>query len=168
MGKKAKRFSLKMLCATAILSVMVSTGCPKMTSTGQSAGEKQVAPQAGPVPQEAKQEALPANSSPGFPAAPSPVSQAAPPASAAVPSAPEAAQDPIAAGSVLLNPAQSQDAQKIQTRLAEFGLYKGAIDGIWGKGSRASLKAFKEQNGLESSDQWDRETQILLFRGTGK
>jgi peptidoglycan hydrolase-like protein with peptidoglycan-binding domain len=56
----------------------------------------------------------------------------------------------------------------IQTRLAELGLYKGAIDGKWGRGSRAALKAFKEKNALGDPETWDRETQILLFRETGK
>jgi peptidoglycan hydrolase-like protein with peptidoglycan-binding domain len=52
----------------------------------------------------------------------------------------------------------------IQARLSELGLYKGSIDGIWGKGSQAALRAFKEQNSLSSPGKWDKETQMLLFR----
>ena len=52
----------------------------------------------------------------------------------------------------------------IQTRLAEMGLYKAAIDGIWGKGSEAALKAFKEKNSLSNPGSWDKETQMLLFK----
>jgi peptidoglycan hydrolase-like protein with peptidoglycan-binding domain len=82
--------------------------------------------------------------------------------------APEPAKDPIASGLTLLNPAVQKDAQMIQTRLSDLGLYKGPIDGIWGKGSAAGLKAFKEQNALADPDKWDRETQVLLFRETGQ
>jgi peptidoglycan hydrolase-like protein with peptidoglycan-binding domain len=59
-----------------------------------------------------------------------------------------------------------QDTKKIQTRLAELGLYSGTIDGIWGKGSQASLKSFKKKQSLKNPDKWDKETQLLLFRGT--
>ena len=82
--------------------------------------------------------------------------------------APGAEEGPISSGSVLLNPAVPKDAKTIQSRLTEQGLYRGAIDGIWGKLSRAALKSFKEQNSLENPDKWDKETQILLFRGTNK
>jgi len=82
--------------------------------------------------------------------------------------APAAEEGPISSGSILLNPAVSKDARVIQSRLAELGLYQGAIDGIWGKMSRAGLKSFKEQNSLENPEKWDKETQILLFRGTNK
>ena len=81
---------------------------------------------------------------------------------------PVAEEGPIASGLVLLNFAVSKDAKIIQSRLAELGLYQGAIDGIWGKLSRAALKSFKEQNSLENPGKWDKETQMLLFRGTNK
>lgn len=75
----------------------------------------------------------------------------------------EASQDPIASGSILLNPSISQDAKTIQSRLAELGFYKGTIDGLWGKGSRTALKSFKEKNSLKKPDSWDKETQMALF-----
>jgi len=65
-----------------------------------------------------------------------------------------------------LNPAVPQDARIIQTRLTELGFYELPIDGIWGKGSRTALMAFKEENSLGSSDTWDDETQTLLLRET--
>ncbi len=77
-------------------------------------------------------------------------------------------QDPLASGAVFLDPSKSNDAQTIQGRLAELGLYKGGIDGVWGKGSRAALRAFKEKNGLPNPDKWDKETQMLLFKGAAK
>ena len=84
----------------------------------------------------------------------------------AAPSSSESTLDPIASGSTLLNPAVPWDAEMIQTRLAKLGLYGGPIDGIWGKGSRAGLKAFKEKNSLENPEKWDKKTQVLLFSGT--
>jgi len=37
----------------------------------------------------------------------------------------------------------------IQERLAHYGFYTGAIDGVIGKGSKAAIKAFQEANGLK-------------------
>jgi peptidoglycan hydrolase-like protein with peptidoglycan-binding domain len=104
------------------------------------------------------------------PAAPSP--PPAPPAAAAAPPAAspseapppaEPPQDPVAAGAVLLDPSVSDDAKTIQRRLADLGYYKMAIDGAWGRGSRAALRAYKETNGLPQDEQWDKGTQIALF-----
>jgi Putative peptidoglycan binding domain len=72
--------------------------------------------------------------------------------------------DPIANGSVFLNPSDPQDVQTIQGRLAELGFYSGGIDGIWGKESREALRAFKEKNSLPHPESWDRQTQMFLFR----
>jgi len=83
-------------------------------------------------------------------------------------SAAETSQDPIASGSVLLNPSIPQDAKTIQSRLAERGFYKGTVDGLWGKSSKAALKAFKDKNSLKNPNVWDKETQIMLFKGMGK
>jgi len=76
--------------------------------------------------------------------------------------------DPLASGTVLLTPSNPQDAQTIQGRLAELGFYSGPVDGIWGKGSQAALREFKEKNSLANPEQWDKETQVHLFKGTSK
>jgi hypothetical protein len=52
--------------------------------------------------------------------------------------------------------------------LAEVGFYSGPVDGIWGRDSRAALRAFKEKSGLKNPEQWDKETQVHLFKGTSK
>ncbi|MBP1708907.1 MAG: hypothetical protein H6Q40_696 [Deltaproteobacteria bacterium] len=75
-------------------------------------------------------------------------------------------QNPISSGAIVLDPSVPLDARKIQARLADLGLYDGTIDGIWGKGSRAGLRLFKEEHSLKNPDTWDKETQMLLFRGT--
>ena len=80
----------------------------------------------------------------------------------------KALQELISSGSVLLTPDVVFDAKLIQIGLQEAGLYKGNIDGIWGKGSRAALKAYKEKNSLGNPEQWDKETQILLFGSVKK
>ncbi len=77
-------------------------------------------------------------------------------------------EDPIAAGVVVLNPSVAKDAKMIQERLSDLGLYKAGVDGIWGKGSRAALKKFKEKNSLRNPDKWDRETQLALFKKTSQ
>ena len=67
---------------------------------------------------------------------------------------------------VLMDPGKSKaDAVAMQTRLAELGYYKSGIDGVWGRGSRGSLKKFKTVNKLPSDSIWNRETQNLLFSG---
>lgn len=85
----------------------------------------------------------------------------------AAPTSSQSTLYPIASRPTLLNPAAPRDAEMIQIRLAKLELYGGPIDGIWGKGSRAGLKAFKEKNSLENPEKWDKETQVLLFSGTG-
>jgi peptidoglycan hydrolase-like protein with peptidoglycan-binding domain len=82
--------------------------------------------------------------------------------------APEPDQHPISSGSIILNPSEPSDAKKIQARLADLGLYEGVIDGIWGKGSREGLRLFKQEHALKNPDMWDKETQMLLFRGTNQ
>jgi peptidoglycan hydrolase-like protein with peptidoglycan-binding domain len=64
---------------------------------------------------------------------------------------------------VLLDPSVSDNAKTIQRRLAELGFYKMAVDGAWGRGSRAALRAYKGKNGLKEDEQWDKGTQISLF-----
>lgn len=77
---------------------------------------------------------------------------------------PEDSKDPISTGTIVLDISLGEDAKKIQSRLADLGLYKGPIDGIWGSGSRAGLRLFKRDHSLKNPEKWDKETQIFLFR----
>ncbi len=140
-----------------VLSILLLTGCHRATKGPSDETKKEPAPEGAPAQQEKGKETKP--SAPAVPAA-------TPKATPAVTAEPPV--DPIASGTTLLDPAIAKDAEMIQTRLVELGLYKGAIDGIWGKGSRAGLKAFKEQNSLKDPDKWDKETQILLFGGSDR
>ncbi len=158
-----------------ILSAILISGCPKSKqAVAPGSEEKKETSESVSAPQKTDQEST-ASKPPSTPSRPAPVTSAAPAqpkgpqaVEKTPPQASEPSQDSIASGETLLNTAVPQDAEKIQTRLADLGLYKGPIDGIWGKGSRAGLKAFKEQNSLANPDKWDRETQIALFREAGQ
>ena len=169
METKMNRNGWWMIFLLVILFACLVSGCPK--------SKEAVAPGTEGMKETPKSDAAPLKSEqePTSKPAPAPATPAAPTqpkgphaAEKAPPPAPEATEDLIASGEVLLNPAFPQDAEKIQSRLADLGLYKAPIDGIWGKGSRAALMAFKQKNALGSSDKWDKETQIALFREAGE
>jgi pyruvate/2-oxoglutarate dehydrogenase complex dihydrolipoamide acyltransferase (E2) component len=161
MEKKNRNGGWLILLLVIFFALLVS-GCPK-SKEAAAPGIKEKKEAAEPAEAEEEAEASQPASSPTAPAAP--VRPEAPQVAEKAPtSTPEAPEDPIASGEILLNPAFPQDAEKIQTRLADLGLYKAAIDGIWGKGSRAALRAFKQKNSLGSTDKWDKETQMALFR----
>lgn len=44
--------------------------------------------------------------------------------------------------------ARGDDVVKIQKRLKAWGYYKGSVDGIFGSGTLAAVKAFQRKNGL--------------------
>lgn len=75
---------------------------------------------------------------------------------------------PLAAGERFLDPSRKGDGVLIQTRLKEQGYYKGAVDGLFGKGSRRALATFAAAAGLNNGGQWSLETQKALFRGSGR
>ncbi len=146
------------------LIILLASGCAKkqMVSVEQKKEPPATVTQAQPPsekPAPAKEAEPPAAPGPAVPPAPGPVATAAS-------SGPEPEQDPITNGTALLNPTLPADAQIIQSRFLELGLYSGAVDGIWGKGSKGALKSFKEQNSLTDPDKWDKETQMRLFRET--
>ena len=131
--------------------------------------EKKETSIAAAAPQKAEQEPA-ASKPPSAPAAPAASAQPKVAEKTSSPSAaPEAHKDPTASGETLVNRAVPRDAEMIQSRLADLGtLYKAAIDGIWGKGSRAALKAFEQKNSLGISDKWNKETPVALFREAGE
>lgn len=55
------------------------------------------------------------------------------------------------------------DAQQVQQALAAQGLYRGKIDGIWGKQSRTALMRFRASLGLPATADWNLETQNALL-----
>ena len=58
---------------------------------------------------------------------------------------------------------QSDDALKVQTRLAELGYYHGKLDGKFGSGSVSALKAFQKANGLDPDGICGVKTRAVLF-----
>jgi peptidoglycan hydrolase-like protein with peptidoglycan-binding domain len=170
METKMNRNGWWIIFLLVILFACLVSGCPKSKEAVAPGTEgMKETPKSVAVPQETEQE--PTSKSASAPSRSAPATSEAPtqPKGPHVADpAPEATEDLIASGEVLLNPAFPQDAEKIQSRLADLGLYKAPIDGIWGKGSRAALMAFKQKNALGSSDKWDKETQIALFREAGE
>ncbi len=77
-------------------------------------------------------------------------------------------EGPLAAGRVMLSTSSNDEAEVIQTRLAELGFYNMAIDGLWGPGSRKALQNYQESAGLDPHGEWNMQTQMKLFSGTGR
>ena len=150
MEDETSRIPARTILLLAVLFVFLAAGCPKTQETASPTAEEKKEP-----PEIAKPEQVPLQ------APAQPVEKPAPPT-------PAAGQHPVASGETLLDPAVPRDARMIQSRLAELGFYKAKIDGIWGRMSRAALKSFKEKNALGDPERWDKETQVLLFRDTGK
>ncbi len=78
------------------------------------------------------------------------------------------AEGPLAAGRIMLSTSNRDEARIIQTRLSELGFYNMAIDGLWGPGSRGALQNFQRSNGLAANGEWNMQSQMNLFSGTGR
>ena len=63
----------------------------------------------------------------------------------------------------LLDLKKRADAKRVQQALAAQGLYKGKIDGVWGKRSKAALARFRASLALPATAQWDADTQAALL-----
>lgn len=55
---------------------------------------------------------------------------------------------PFVQTAVLRQGASGGEVKELQRRLKEWGYYNGAVDGIYGKGTVAAVKAFQKKNGL--------------------
>lgn len=62
-----------------------------------------------------------------------------------------------------LDPQNLDDAKRIQEALKQRGYYKSNVDGLFGKGSLAALRAFRKDTMGQDSAIWDMETQKMLF-----
>ena len=62
-----------------------------------------------------------------------------------------------------LRPLHGPDARVIQGKLQALGLYRGKIDGIWGRRSSMALRQFKAIRGLPPEPEWDQNTQETLL-----
>lgn len=51
-----------------------------------------------------------------------------------------------------------------QRRLAQLGLYGGAIDGVFGQGTARAVSSFQKANGLEVTGQLDEPTYVALVK----
>ena len=66
----------------------------------------------------------------------------------------------------LLSLKTKADAKRVQQALAAQGLYKGKIDGIFGKRSKAALSRFRASMALSAAPVWDIQTQMALLPAT--
>lgn len=66
-------------------------------------------------------------------------------------------------GERLLDLRDRQDARMVQQMLAKLGYYNSSIDGLFGKGSKAALQAFRRDVMGADSVAWDIATQKALF-----
>jgi peptidoglycan hydrolase-like protein with peptidoglycan-binding domain len=48
--------------------------------------------------------------------------------------------------------------QRVQTMLQQQGLYNGSIDGKWGSGTQAAVRAYQQKHNLTASGQLDQAT----------
>ncbi len=53
-----------------------------------------------------------------------------------------------AVAATLRQGAKGNEVKEVQRRLKQWGYYKGEVDGIFGKGTRAAVIAFQKKNGL--------------------
>jgi len=72
---------------------------------------------------------------------------------------PKAVEAPVA----LLNLKHKADAKRVQQALHAQGLYRGKIDGVWGRKSRAALARFRASIALPATADWDLDTQKALL-----
>ena len=54
----------------------------------------------------------------------------------------------VAEAAVLKNGSRGTDVRNVQTRLKNWGYYKGAVDGIYGSQTVSAVKLFQKRNGL--------------------
>jgi hypothetical protein len=73
----------------------------------------------------------------------------------------------VSQGNYLLDPSQSADARILQRQLQRREVYSGKIDGVFGSQSRTALMQYQSVMGLTATGNLDRQTQKLLFSGSG-
>lgn len=76
---------------------------------------------------------------------------------------PLATDPPPVVAKPLLDLNEKANAARVQQRLKDLKFLAGNVDGVWGKQSRAALKAFRIANLLGDDDLWDTETQERLL-----
>lgn len=56
--------------------------------------------------------------------------------------------DGVTAAAILKNGSKGSEVKEVQRRLKQWGYYKGAVDGVFGAGTRSAVIAFQKKNGL--------------------
>lgn len=69
---------------------------------------------------------------------------------------------------VLRDGYEGDDVKSVQNRLKELGYYAGSVDGKYGSGSMAAVRAFQAQHGLEQDGLGGPKTYAVLFSSQAK
>ena len=75
----------------------------------------------------------------------------------------EELEEEIMEGRTLQYGDEGDDVLELQTRLKDLKYYTGNLSGRYREGTRAAVKSFQEDNGLEKTGIADPETQTLIF-----
>ena len=75
----------------------------------------------------------------------------------------EVNKGPISSGSIFLKLSDPLAAKIVQSQLFRLGYYTSKIDGKWKKHSRSALVSFKKDRKLPNVEDWNMETQMVLF-----
>ena len=69
---------------------------------------------------------------------------------------------------VIRSGSMGEAVTKLQTRLLELGYYTGTVDGLTGPGTKAAVKKFQQQNGLDADGVCGPATAAVLFSEEAK
>ena len=70
---------------------------------------------------------------------------------------------PSATPETLTSGSKGEQVQRMQQRLKELGFYTGAIDGDYGRGTRAAVITFQQQHGLDADGIAGQKTLQMLY-----
>ncbi|MCQ2453557.1 MAG: peptidoglycan-binding protein [Clostridia bacterium] len=69
---------------------------------------------------------------------------------------------------LLSNGSNGEEVKTLQERLKVLGYYTGTVDGAFGSGTKAAVKLFQQQNGLEADGMAGQKTLALLYSDAAK
>ncbi len=72
------------------------------------------------------------------------------------------APGPAGTGAEAARPLSQAAVRNLQARLRGLGFYRGAVDGIWGPGTQASIERFQQGHGLQPTGQLNPATAMAL------
>lgn len=77
------------------------------------------------------------------------------------------ATQPSSAGTQLPQELSSDTVRQVQTSLQQEGMYKGAIDGVWGPATQSAVMSYQQAHGMTASGKLDSATMASLNLANG-